>query len=263
MNEEIDWLRPFKPDDTQQTYYKIQETIKSPLNFLMYNVNSIFYDDYPAKMPEDFARDMIRFYSKVGDIVYDGFCGSGTVPRVANKLGRIGLGSDINPAAIDLCTRHDPQNADRYFVQDLKTVKLEKKANLIVSSPPFGISIAGDKNNYSNEKDDLSNSKSIEDFLEKIKPCFQAYYNNLVPNGLLILDSRDRTKNSFYYDLSRLFANICVEIGFKVHAVYHYFLMPWQLYTYRNKENNQIIPNVSFIDVYVFYKPKHANSLLD
>lgn len=248
-------LRQFHEDEDFPLEYNTETKIKAPLNCLWYNVNSIFVDNYPAKMPVDFARDMINLYSKEGDIVYDGFNGSGTVPRMANKLNRIGYGSDVNPKAIELSKKHDTINAERYWVESLRTVKLPKKANLILTSPPFGISIGGDKNNYSSEKEDISNSKTIEEFFKRIEPCFQSYYDNLVPNGLLIFDSRDRTKDSKYYDLNRIFANICERIGFKVHAKYFYFLMPWSLYTYNNKENKQIVPNVSTMDVYVMYKP--------
>ena len=247
-------LKEFHSDEEFPENYEILEKIKSPLNVLWYNVNSIFPDNYPAKMPQDFARDMILFYSKKGDTVFDGFNGSGTVPRIANKLGRIGIGTDVNPKAIKLSQDHDPSNADRYWQSDLKKVNLDKKVDLILTSPPFGISIAGDKNNYSDEVDDLSNSKSIEEFLEKIRPCFQSYFDNLKPNGILIFDARDRTKDSKYYDLSVIFRNMCLEIGFKVHAKFFYFLMPYRLYTYKNHDNKQIMPNVSTMDVYCLYK---------
>lgn len=250
-------LKQYHTEEEFPENYEILEKIKSPLNVLWYNVNSIFLDNYPAKMPPDFARDMILFYSKKGDIVFDGFNGSGTVPRMANKLGRIGIGTDINPKAIKLSQDHDISNKERYWQSDLKKVKLEKKADLILTSPPFGISIQGDKNNYSDEPDDLSNSKSIEEFLEKIKPCFQSYFDNLKPNGILIFDARDRTKDSKYYDLSVIFRNMCLDIGFKVHAKYFYFLMPYRLYTYKNKENKQIMPNVSTMDCYILYRPSN------
>ena len=50
-------------------------------------------------MPEDFVRDMILLYSHDGGSVWDGCCGSGTVPRVARELHRDGWGTDVNPKA--------------------------------------------------------------------------------------------------------------------------------------------------------------------
>lgn len=243
--------------------YSTETKIKAPLNCLWYNVNFEFKDNYPAKMPEDFARDMIKMFSNKGDIIWDGFCGSGTVPRIANQMGRIGYGSDINPKAIDLCKKHDKENDLLYQVADVRTMNAfgHKKIDLIISSPPFGISIGGDKNNYSDEKNDISNSKSYEEFLEKIKPAFQSYFDHLKPNGMLIFDARDRTKGSIYFDLIRHFVNICVDVGFKVHAKFFYFLMPWSLYTFKNRENHHVVPNVSTMDVYVMYKPEQGTLL--
>lgn len=40
---------------------------------------------------------LIDFYSEVGDVVLDGFCGTGTVPGEAEKMGRIGIGVDVRP----------------------------------------------------------------------------------------------------------------------------------------------------------------------
>jgi DNA modification methylase len=46
----------------------------------------------------DIVDRLINRYSNPGDIVYDPFCGLGTVPVRAMKLGRRGAGSELNPA---------------------------------------------------------------------------------------------------------------------------------------------------------------------
>ena len=82
--------------------YHIIKKIYSPLSVLHYNLRFNFEDDYPAKMPEDFARDMITLYSNKDQVVWDGCNGSGIVTRTANRMGRIGIGTDVNPKAIEL-----------------------------------------------------------------------------------------------------------------------------------------------------------------
>ena len=99
--------------------FEKREKLYSPLSVLHYNLRFRFEDDYPAKMPEDFARDMIYLYTKENDVVWDGCSGSGTVPRIANLLDRIGLGSDVNPKAVDLAKSHDPGWTDRYTIQEM------------------------------------------------------------------------------------------------------------------------------------------------
>jgi DNA modification methylase len=46
----------------------------------------------------DIVDRLIQRYSNPGDVVYDPFCGLGTVPVRAMKLGRYGMGSELNPA---------------------------------------------------------------------------------------------------------------------------------------------------------------------
>lgn len=51
--------------------------------------------DHPAVFPEPLAADHIRSWSDVGDLVYDPFSGSGTTCRMAKRLGREYIGSEV------------------------------------------------------------------------------------------------------------------------------------------------------------------------
>ena len=42
-------------------------------------------------------QKLIERYSEHGDTVLDPFCGTGTVPGVANEIGRVGIGCDLRP----------------------------------------------------------------------------------------------------------------------------------------------------------------------
>jgi DNA modification methylase len=57
---------------------------------------------HPAPFPEELPRRLIKLYSFYGDTVLDPFVGSGTTTRVADALGRQGVGYDINPDYISL-----------------------------------------------------------------------------------------------------------------------------------------------------------------
>lgn len=54
------------------------------------------YENHPTQKPEALLERVIKASSNVGDVVLDPFAGSFTAPAVASRLGRIGVGIDIN-----------------------------------------------------------------------------------------------------------------------------------------------------------------------
>lgn len=57
---------------------------------------------YPTQKPEALLERIIEASSNKGDIVADFFCGGGTTPAVAQRLGRRWVGSDISRVAVAL-----------------------------------------------------------------------------------------------------------------------------------------------------------------
>lgn len=55
---------------------------------------------YPTQKPERLMERIIRASSRPGDLIADFFCGSGTFPAVAAKLGRKWLAADLGRLAI-------------------------------------------------------------------------------------------------------------------------------------------------------------------
>jgi DNA modification methylase len=68
--------------------------IKVPHNLSEERIN------YPTQKPEALLNRIISASSNPGDIVFDGFMGSGTTPAVAEKLGRRWIGMDASKLAV-------------------------------------------------------------------------------------------------------------------------------------------------------------------
>lgn len=236
--------------------YDVMDEIKSPLNVLSYNLNYEFVDKYPAKMPVGFAYDMIRLYSKEGDVVLDLMCGSGVVPRVADALNREASGIDINPKAIELAKKHHPEG--NYSVGDARYVPVVKQPDLILFSPPFGLNVIGDINCYSDEVHDISRKKTYDEFFGEMKKVFENCFRLLKGGGIMIFDARDRTKDGIYHDLGVEFRNIAMSCGFEIICRYWYTMIPYRQMTYKNKATGFIMPMVSAMDAYVMYKPENS-----
>lgn len=93
------WERPRRADSPRPKFYPsaLEET------------GSVWHfppggngDPHLAPFPDELARRCILPTSLPGDVVFDPFAGSGTVPRVAEQLGRIGIGTDIYAGRPDL-----------------------------------------------------------------------------------------------------------------------------------------------------------------
>ncbi len=61
---------------------------------------------HPAPFPEELPRRLIKLYSYPDDLVLDPFLGSGTTVAAARRLGRRGVGVEINPEFCELAARN-------------------------------------------------------------------------------------------------------------------------------------------------------------
>lgn len=58
---------------------------------------------HPFTFPEDLVERFVKLYTFVGETVFDPFVGSGTTVAVAEKLGRIGMGTELSDKYIKQC----------------------------------------------------------------------------------------------------------------------------------------------------------------
>ena len=140
---------------------------------------------YHGNFVPQIPRQLILRYTKKNDIVFDPFVGSGTTAYEAESLGRHFIGIDIQPKLIS----HVKSKVDNksYFADLLagdsakaetfekvnEVLKNRKKKNvqLVILHPPYADIIK-----FSDQKDDLSNTKSLREFLEK----FSAVLKNTI-----------------------------------------------------------------------------------
>lgn len=88
-----------------------------PLSTIWWDVPRIkhkkFRDLHPCQLPEKLLERIIEVYSSPGDVVFDAFCGTGTTPVIAKKLGRNYLTTDIDKFYVDL-TKDKLKMLDEY-----------------------------------------------------------------------------------------------------------------------------------------------------
>ena len=73
---------------------------------------------YPTQKPEALMERIIKASSNPGDVVLDAFCGGGTTPAVARRLGRKFIGIDQSVRAIAVSKARLEKQTD-LFINDV------------------------------------------------------------------------------------------------------------------------------------------------
>jgi len=134
--------------------------------------SGFYHGNFVPQVP----KQLISRYTKKNEIVFDPFVGSGTTAYEAENLGRHFIGVDIQEELIK-SVKNKVDNKDYFselilgdstkdetFVKVNRILNNHKKNNihLAILHPPYADIIK-----FSNLEEDLSNSKSLKDFLGK------------------------------------------------------------------------------------------------
>ncbi|MGQ9642595.1 MAG: TRM11 family SAM-dependent methyltransferase [Ignavibacterium sp.] len=133
--------------------------------------NASYWGNFIPQIP----NQLIKRYTKKGDWVLDPFAGSGTSLIECKRLGRNVIGIDLSQEAAEiskanLSKEKNPYNVTTEIINDdSSTIDLENHLNrfhikyfqLIIMHPPYWDIIK-----FSDEKNDLSNAKSVKEFLK-------------------------------------------------------------------------------------------------
>ena len=130
-----------------------------------------YWGNFIPQIPNQF----LRRFTKKGEWILDPFLGSGTTLIECKRLGRNGIGIELNDEVIKLAKDNLIKEKNRSKVKtkvikgDSRKVNLKSELNklkidsvqFVLLHPPYWDIIE-----FSKKKSDLSNAKSVEDFLE-------------------------------------------------------------------------------------------------
>lgn len=172
--------------------------------------------DYHGNFIPQIPNQLMRRFTKKGDVVLDTFLGSGTTLIECKRLGRNGIGIELLPKVAKMAQQRINQetlfNSHKTFQEILiadstkketrkKVEEILKKYNkrqvqLIIMHPPYHDIIK-----FSNRPDDLSNAKTVKDFLRLFGEVVTNFIDLLEPKHYLAIVIGDKYTNSEWIPL--------------------------------------------------------------
>jgi len=171
--------------------------------------------DYHGNFIPQIPNQLMRRFTKKGDVVLDTFLGSGTTLIECRRLGRSGIGIELLPNIAELAKSRISQQslfdkqgfshiliadstkkATRNKVEEVLNKRKKSNIQLIIMHPPYHDIIK-----FSNRADDLSNAKSVKEFLKLFGDVVVNFLDLLEENHYLAVVIGDKYSNSEWIPL--------------------------------------------------------------
>jgi len=181
---------------------------------------------YHGNFVPQIVNQLLKRYTKQGDWVLDPFMGSGTTLIEAGRLQRNAIGIELNGAvAAEAEARMASEPADTsraVYAGDSTAINIdnilrEQQINtvqFVVFHPPYWDIIR-----FSDDKKDLSNSQSIEEFLTQFGQVIDNATSKLEPGRYCAVVIGDKYMNGQVVPLGFYCMNLFMERGFIQKAI--------------------------------------------
>lgn len=185
--------------------------------------NAGYWGNFIPQIP----NQLMRRFTKQGDWVLDTFLGSGTTLIECKRLGRNGIGIELQPNVANIARENIQKEINLFsnsskaevIIGDSTEIRYEevlnkigvKSVQLLIIHPPYWDIIK-----FSDSPRDLSNANSIDEFLFLMRKIVDATYNILDDNRYCALVIGDKYSNGEWIPLSFYTMQEFLKKGYKL-----------------------------------------------
>ncbi len=188
--------------------------------------------DYWGNFVPLIPNQVLRRFTKQGEVVLDLFSGMGTTLIECRHLGRHGIGVELNPEVAEQSTKRIEEAANPHdistqvLVADSASEAVKKQirdrlrrlgkehADCVILHPPYHDIIK-----FSDDPKDMSNAGSLEDFLQTFRKVALNANDLLAEGRHLALVIGDKYTNSEWIPLGFECMQICRDLGLQLKAI--------------------------------------------
>lgn len=191
--------------------------------------SGVHTSEYHGNFIPQIPNQAILRFTKKKDWVVDTFLGSGTSLIECKRLGRNGIGIELNEKISEnakklIAKEKNPfsiktevicaNSMEKEITEKVKSLLPNRKCQLLIMHPPYWNIIK-----FSNKKDDLSCAKTKEQFLKNFAKVVENFSSLLEEKRFLVLVIGDKYEKGEWVPLGFLCMNEVLKFNFKLKSI--------------------------------------------